>query len=362
MSATTQAPTLDVKNVITLTDESGAMLKIDIHTHILPPEIPKFKEQFGYDGFIELRPCQGCTDVDMYNDKGQFFRRVQRNAFHADARIKDCEKTGVHVQVLSTVPVMFSYWAKPQDGLTVAKYLNDHLAGVVSDNPKKFIGLGTLPLQSPDLAVKEIERGVRELGLKGFQIGSHVNGWNLSDRELHPVYAACEELGAALFVHPWEMMGQDRMPKYWLPWLVGMPAETSLAICSMIFGGIFQKFPRLRVAFAHGGGAFPYTLGRIQHGFDSRPDLCAVDNKISPREHLGQFYFDSLVHDQRALEYLIELVGVEKICLGSDYPFPLGEEHPGALIESLSLDKESAEWLNSRSALKWLNMRAEDFL
>src|SRR5262249_7547522 len=157
------------------------------------------------------------------------------------------------------------------------------------------VGLGTLPLQSPDHAVREVERGMRDLGLRGFQIGSHVNQWNLSDSALFDVYAACEQNAACLFVHPWDMMGQDRMPKYWLPWLVGMPAETSLAICSMIFGGVFERFPKLRVAFAHGGGSFPMILGRIQHGFDCRPDLCAIDNKRPPRDYLGHFWLDSLV-------------------------------------------------------------------
>ena len=184
---------------------------------------------------------------------------------------------------------------------------------------------------------------------------------NLSDKALFPFYEECESLGAALFVHPWDMMGQDRMPQYWLPWLVGMPAETSLAICSMIFGGVFEKFPKLRVAFAHGGGSFPFTLGRIQHGFESRPDLCAVDCQIPPEKYLGHFYVDSLVHDPRSLKFLLETMGSKNICLGTDYPFPLGEQEPGSLIEKLSLDKEKQEWLFHRSALNWLGMKKEFF-
>src|SRR3984885_2270303 len=134
------------------------------------------------------------------------------------------------------------------------------------------------------------------------------------------------------------MMGQDRMPQYWLPWLVGMPAETSLAICSMIFGGIFERLPKLRVAFAHGGGSFPATIGRIEHGFISRPDLVAVDNNVNPRQYLGKFYLDSLVHDKAMLKYIVDLIGADKIALGSDYPFPLGENIPGTLIESMDFD------------------------
>ncbi len=339
------------------------MLKIDIHTHILPPMIPDFKKIFGYGGFIQLRECQGCTDVDMVDDSGKFFRRIQQNCINPQVRIEECNQHHVHVQVLSTVPTMFNYAIKAQDGLTVSKFLNDHIAQVVKESPKRFVGLATAPLQDSKLAVKEAERCINELGFKGFQIGSHVNDWNLSDQSLFPFYEACEALNAPLFVHPWDMRGQEKMQKYWLPWLVGMPMETSLAISSMIFGGVFEKFPKLRVAFAHGGGAFPFTIGRIQHGFDSRPDLCAIDNPIPPKDYLGRFYFDSLVHDSKALKYLVDLVGAEKICLGTDYPFPLGEQIPGKLIEeTFPNNSEVKEWLFSKAALNWLGMTKEDFI
>jgi aminocarboxymuconate-semialdehyde decarboxylase len=153
------------------------------------------------------------------------------------------------------------------------------------------------------------------------------------------------------------MMGEKDMEKYWLPWLVGMPAETCRAICSLIFGGVLEKFPKLRVAFAHGGGSFPYTLGRIEHGFNVRPDLVQPDNAVNPREYLGKFWIDSLVHDKSAFHFIMELTGEDKICLGSDYPFPLGEHRPGELIESLQLAKETEEKLLYRNALDWLNLK-----
>ena len=209
-------------------------------------------------------------------------------------------------------------------------------------------------MQDIDLAIREMERCMKELKMPGIEIATNINGKNLSEREFLPFYEAAEKLSCALFIHPWEMMGEDEMQKYWLPWLVGMPAETSRAICSMIFGGVLQKFPALRVAFAHGGGSFPFTIGRIKHGFDVRPDLVAIDNTTSPEEYIGKFWVDSLVHDKNAFQYLIEVMGEDKICLGSDYPFPLGEHKPGRLIEKMKLGKKIEKKLLYRNAEDWL--------
>lgn len=336
------------------------MLKIDIHTHILPENWPDLKKKYGYGGFVQLEHHgPGCARMML---DGQLFREIRSNCWDASVRLQECDGHGVHVQVLSTVPVLFSYWARGEDALDLSRFLNDHLADVVASHPHRFVGLGTLPLQSPDLAVRELERCTRELHLAGVQIGSHVNEWNLNAPELFPVFEAAQEMNAAIFVHPWDMMGKEHMPQYWLPWLVGMPAETSRAICSLILGGVFERLPRLRVAFAHGGGSFPATLGRIEHGFRVRPDLCALDTTISPREQVGKFFLDSLVHDPVVLRYLIQLVGVNRVALGSDYPFPLGETVPGQLIDSMrDLDVDSREWLFHRSALDWLGINKDRF-
>lgn len=332
---------------------------IDIHTHILPEKWPDLRERYGYGGWVSLdhhAPCRARMMVD-----NRFFREIMDNCWDPRTRIRECVNLGVDVQVISTVPVMFGYWAQPEHTLDLAKLLNDHLASVVHRYPDRFVGLGTLPMQAPELAIRELERCVKQLGLAGVQIGSHVNDWNLDAPELFPVFQAAAELGAAVFVHPWDMMGQQRMPKYWLPWLVGMPAETCLSICSMIFGGIFERLPTLRVAFAHGGGSFPATIGRIEHGFRVRPDLCAVDNPVNPREYLGKFYVDSLVHSPEALDYVVQLLGEDRITLGSDYPFPLGEDRPGELIHSMPYSLAKKEKMLSTNALEWLGLPKSKF-
>lgn len=336
------------------------MLKIDVHTHILPRDLPRWKEKFGYGGFIELdHYAPSCAR--MLRDDGTQFRDVAENCWSATKRIEECDESGVSVQVLSTVPVMFSYWAKPSDGAEIARFLNDHIAEIVGEFPLRFVGLGTVPMQDTALAIGEVER-CRAIGLKGVQVGTNVNQLNLGESRFFDFFAACEDLGMAVFVHPWEMMGERDMQKYWLPWLVGMPAEVSRAICSLIFSGTLEKCPNLRICFAHGGGSFPATIGRIDHGFNVRPDLCAIDNPHSPRRYLSRMYFDSLVHEAAKLDYLVKLVGADQIALGTDYPFPLGEAEPGKLIENAGYEEEIKAMLLHGAALNWLNLEKLVFI
>jgi len=335
------------------------MLKIDMHSHIIPKNLPDWEEKFGYEGFIRLEHHKPSWANMMQGDN--FFREINHNCWDPEIRMNEYEKYATQVQVVCTIPVLFAYFSKPKDGLEVARFLNDDLANLVNKYPKKYIGLGSLPMQDPELSVQELFR-IKELGLKGVQIGSNIEDKNLNEPDFFPVWEACEKLGLAVLVHPWNMMGKKKMSKYWLPWLVGMPAETSRAICSMIFGGIFDKFPNLRVNFCHASGSFLSTIGRIEHGFNSRPDLVAFDNPKNPREYCGHFWVDCITHDQDMLHYVLKIQGSKRVSLGSDYPFPLGDLEIGEFINRMNLEKSVVEDIFCNSTLEWLNLKKEMFI
>lgn len=333
-------------------------MKIDIHAHILPSDWPNLRERYGYSGWMQLKVEAGCGRMMKDTD---FFRAVDPNLWDPEVRLAESDADRVDVQVLSTVPVMFSYWAEPEDTLDLSVFLNDHITEVVEKYPKRFIGLGTVPMQEPELAAREIERCMNVLGLAGIEIGTHVNNINLDHEMFEPIWETAEKTGAAVFVHPWDMMGFEQLRKYWMPWLVSMPAETSRAICSLLMGGVLERYPKLRFGFAHGGGSFPATLGRINHGFDVRPDLCQIETTTPPSAFVDKLYFDSLVHDPMALKFLVDRIGADRLALGTDYPFPLGEHRPGLLVEESDLSPAIKERILSGTALEWLNRVRENY-
>lgn len=335
------------------------MLKIDAHTHILPREMPRWTEKFGYGNFIHLEPGRPGFARMMQGER--FFREIGANCWDEDLRIAEYAATGTRVQVVCTIPVMFSYNARPEDALEVARFLNDHLAELVDRKPRHYIALATVPMQDTDRAIQELERA-QHLGHLGVQIGSNINGSNLGEPRFFPFFQACADLGMAVMVHPWEMMGREQMEKYWLPWLVGMPAETARAACSLIFGGVLERLPHLRLMLSHAGGSFLPTLGRIEHGFHCRPDLVAVDNPVNPRAYLGKFWIDSVTHDPDLLRYVLALQGSRRICLGSDYPFPLGDLEIGAFIERMDLPTETVADLFAHAAIEWLQLDPAEWL
>ena len=331
-------------------------LKIDMHTHIIPEKLPNFAKRFGYGDFIHLLHHREGFARMMKGDK--FFREIEANCWNPKIRIEEYNKFNTDLQVVCTIPVMFSYWAKGKDCLALSEFLNDHIAEVVQKYPKHYLGLGTVPMQDVELAIKELER-LKALGFPGVQIGSNINNNNLSKPRYFEFWEACEELQMAVLIHPWEMMGQEYTEKYWLPWLIGMPAETTRAMTSMIFGGVLERYKNLRVCFSHAGGSFLAILGRIEHGFNCRPDLVAVHNPVNPQDYLGKFWIDSITHDEKYLKFCLDKVGSEKVCLGTDYPFPLGDLEIGKFIEKMNLSQDDVDNIMYRSTLNWLGMTSK---
>lgn len=383
-------------------------LKVDAHTHILPAHLPEH-----FDIPLRLVQYDKLSDRGFgarleYKESGKLFRELKPNCFDADVILQDCDSFGVDVQVLCTVPVMFNYHLPPATAIPWSRFLNDDLANTCNfrrnGREDRLIGLGTLPLQDTQASVAEVQRCL-DMGLPGFQVGSHVNAYRghddvtdkpiieqlpLNHESLMPVWEECEKRGACIMVHPWDMQWWCNND-YWLPWLVGMPTETTLAGTTLILGGVLSKFPKLRIMLAHGGGALPFLLGRIDWGYKCRPDLVAKDlasisasmdtstsesngYEVLPSSKLSSLYFDSITHDEEMLQVLIKRAGVNKVMLGSDYPFPLGEvpsvapvtgEHltvyPGHLIESSSIPSQDKKQLLALSALEWMNIDANRF-
>lgn len=333
--------------------------RIDMHTHILPRDWPDLHERYGYGEWIQLNHHEPGK-AEMHSG-GTVFRIIDENCWDAETRLRDMERTGVDTQVLCTIPVLFSYWAEPKDTLDFSRLLNDDIAETARAHPGRFIGLGTVPMQDTELAIRELERCVKELGFPGIQIGSNINERNLDDDAFFPIFEAAQALDACIFVHPWKMLGQNRTRDHWMTWLVGMPAETSLAICSLAMGGVFERLPDLRFGFAHGGGSFPLTVDRIDHGFAARPDLCQTRTKTPPSRMLDHIYVDSALHGPESLRYVLSRISPERVCMGSDYPFPLGEPTPGSTIDSLGhLDDADRDRLLSGTALEFLGMTMAD--
>ncbi|MCH2137507.1 MAG: amidohydrolase [Phycisphaerales bacterium] len=327
-------------------------LTVDLHTHILPERWPDLAERYGCGGWLRMEHPAGCACGRLMLDDA-FFREVAPNCWDPGHRVADCDAAGVDVQVLSTVPVMFSYHQAADHAADLSRFLNDHMADVVHTAPNRFVGLGTLPMQDSALAIAELERCI-QLGLAGVQIGTTVNGEQLDHPQHVDVLEAAAELGACVFVHPWDMDPANRMPRHWLKWLVGMPAETAAAIASVLMGGVIERCPSLRIGFAHGGGAAPLIIDRWDHGHAVRPDLCQTATSTLPGDLLRSIYVDSLVHSETALRLLLDRLGPDRIALGTDYPFPLGELEPGTLINGMDLDAATTARLLGGTALEFL--------
>jgi aminocarboxymuconate-semialdehyde decarboxylase len=277
-------------------------------------------------------------------------RPMPRECWDLDLRLADMDKHGVDVQAVCATVHTFFYDAEPALGLACAALQNDEIAAVVSRHPDRFVALATLPLQDPTRAADELTRAMRGLGLRGAQIGSNVNGANLDDPALEPVWAAANELRAFVLIHPHgDILPGDRLKSYYMRNFVGLPFETTMAGAALVFGGVIERYPDINFCLCHGGGFVPYQVGRFVHAFDVRAEPKAR-LQGSPSESLARLHYDTIVHSPRALEFLIATAGPERVLLGSDYPFDMGELDCVARVEALAIARTDRNAVLGRRA------------
>jgi aminocarboxymuconate-semialdehyde decarboxylase len=269
------------------------------------------------------------------------------------------DKRGVDVQVLSVTPGNFCYAAPPEAGAAISQAQNDAIYGMVNDNPDRFIGSATVPLQDAEAAQQELDRAMKDLGFTSVEIGTNVNGANLDSPTLEPFYDKAEALGVPIIVHPVNNAGADRMTRYYLRNTMGNPMETTLAIGSVIFGGIIERHKGLRFCWVHGGGFLPYQIGRLDHGYRVREEA-RVNISKPPSGYLDTMYYDTITHDESALSFLIKRMGPDRILYGTDFPWDMGEYGSIPMIEGMSSlsDEEKARVLGGNSARLFSNARA----
>jgi len=326
---------------------------IDIHNHFFPRTWPDLAARYGTPNWPWIKHTEaGKADI-MVGDR--FFRHIYAACWDPEVRLQEMERDGVDIQVISATPVLFGYERPIEHALDCARLFNDAALELCAQGRGRLKSLCQVPLQDVDAACEELSRCMRA-GHLGVQIGNHVGEKNLDDAGIVTFLRHCADEGAAVLVHPWDMLGQSRMTKYMMPWTVGMPAETQLGIVALILSGAFDKLPqKLRICFAHGGGSFAFLLGRLDNAWQHHP-VAHGDCEFPPSHYLHRFYVDSAVFDQKALQFLVDTMGEERVMLGSDYPFPLGEQNVGSLVRGSRLSANAKAQILGENARKFLGL------
>ncbi len=329
------------------------MSVIDIHNHFFPRVWPDLAARYGSPNWPWIKHTEPGKAEIMVGDR--LFRQIYSACWDADVRLNEMDRDGVEMQVLSATPVLFGYERPVEHALDCARLFNDAALELCAQGKGRLKSLCQVPLQDIDASCKELSQCVRA-GHLGVQIGNHVGEKNLDDPGIVTFLHHCADEGAAVLVHPWDMLAPQRMPKYMMPWTVGMPAETQLGIVAMILGGAFDKLPtKLRICFAHGGGSFAFLLGRLENAWQHHPVAHGVC-ELPPSRYLNRFYVDSAVFEERALQFLVGTMGPTRVLLGSDYPFPLGEQRVGSLIRSSNLSDDVKALVLGGNAVSFLGL------
>lgn len=329
---------------------------IDIHNHFFPRAWPDLAARYGTPNWPWIKHTEPGKAEIMVGDR--FFRQIYSACWDPEVRLNEMDRDGVDMQVISATPVLFAYDRPAEHALDCARLFNDAALDLCAKGNGRLKSLCQVPLQNIDASCKELSRCMRA-GHLGVQIGNHVGEKNLDDPGIATFLHHCADEGAAVLVHPWDMLAPERMPQYMMPWTVGMPAETQLGMVAMIVGGAFDKLPeKLRICFAHGGGSFAFLLGRLENAWHHHPIAHGVCD-LPPSRYLNRFYVDSAVFDERALRFLVEIMGAERVMLGSDYPFPLGEHQVGSLIRTSNLPEPVKAQLLGGNAAGFLGLEKE---
>ena len=326
---------------------------IDMHSHFFPREWEDLGRRFGTPDWPWLKHLGGGKAMVMVGEKE--FRPVEAACWDAARRLEDMDRDGVDLQVICSTPVLFAYGRPAEQALYCARLFNDAALELAARGKGRLRTLCQVPLQDTDAACKELSRAMKA-GHLGVQIGNHVGERDLDDEGIVAFLQHCAAEGAAVLVHPWDMLGGRRTARWMMGWTVSMPAETQLSIVALILGGGFDRLPEgLRIGFAHGGGSFAFLLGRLENAWRNR-DIARGVSRHPPSHYVKRFYVDSAVFDPRALNLLLEVMGEDRVMLGSDYPFPLGEQGVGAIIRKMDLSDSMRMKVLAGNALRFLGL------
>ena len=326
---------------------------IDIHCHILTPAAA---ELVAHAGLVHDEPqARFSNEATRAVNKAQA-ESVRPQLTSVERRLADMDRMGVDIQAISPAPPQYYYWTPPEVGRDVTRLINDNIAGTVAKHPDRLVGLGTVPMQAPEFAVAEMERVVKELGLRGVELCTNVAGAELSEERFRPVFAKAEELGILIFLHPSGFTEGRRLSQHYFSNVIGNPLDSTVAVSHLIFGGVLDAYPRLKVCVAHGGGFLPAYAGRMDHAHGARSD-CRLCIKHKPSHYLGKMYFDTIVFEPGQLEYLAKAYGSDHILMGTDYPFDMGMYEPVQFVSGAKLTAADKAAILGGNAARLLKLK-----
>jgi aminocarboxymuconate-semialdehyde decarboxylase len=335
---------------------NGKTKRIDIHCHYHNKAVDPLIKDFN---LAEIEPnIKFGNALTRETNRNQNRDRADKLS-SIEVRLKDMDKMGIDIQAVSPAPHQTLYWTEPELGLKTARMVNDGIADIVGKWPDRFVGLGTIPLQNADMAIPELERCVKQLGFRGIEVNTNVAGKNLTDETLalDKVFAKVQELDVIIFLHPLGFSHGERFMNHYFNNVIGNPLDTTTALAHLIFDGVLERYPKLKIVAPHAGGFLPFYHGRIDHAHRERPDSRTVIKK-KPTSYLKKVYFDTITHDQGMLRTLIDTYGADHVLLGTDYPFDMGVDDPVYFIESTpKLTRAQKDQILGNNAAKLLKIK-----